>query len=389
MQWKLLGLLFTKRNVRDFIAERNPPRPENVSMVTTEVKSEEIVGVPKGRGLKDYGEQEAQVRVCYYCKARGHVIRRCFKRMKDEKRQAFGVNCVKPVSKPSIVSSAFVPVDIMGISNYALVDTGAAVSLCIPSVLPQNVNITGSSSIIKGVSGNSLNVKGKARVEAKIGGVNTHLEIQVVESMSDNTFILGRDFLERNECVIDYKRSCLTIGKNDIPLLKTYEGNRSRGDVAVICRKTVVIPPNSSKLLECHLKGKNNRIYWSTTGAVEVCDNLLKQVPLSSRDCLQNSRRGNVSVLLCNSGDLPVTVYRSKKVASFTSIHCSAVNQVHMTPGYETPAPDNKSPWGRLPGQREQSDTAARNMSSDLSSEKRWPDINRLFELLKLDELSQ
>ena len=40
----------TKQNVRDFIAEkRNPPRPEFLSVVTPDVKSEEIVGVPKAQ----------------------------------------------------------------------------------------------------------------------------------------------------------------------------------------------------------------------------------------------------------------------------------------------------------------------------------------------------
>ena len=333
-------------------------------------------------------------RRCYYCGGGNHLIRSCFKRMSDERKNVKFSNMCDTVDekigssnsmsidvpkRPTRFSTAFIPIKISDKHCYALVDTGASVSLCCKSILPSHVNISTqiNGPRIRGVSGKELNVLGQATINCDIGGKVVSMDVCVVENMFDSSFILGRDVIEKHQCVIDYRQLTFTIDNVTLPLLKTYAGKQLKSQSSLHCNRTTVIQPHSHKVIDCHMKNKSSkRLYLSMTGAVEVSKNVTDSLDVSARDSLVNSNRGKVPIVIYNVSDKPVCIYRNKKLGKFCTFHPVEMNTLNIAHNLASENLD-KAKVGSSYSAYKSSGTAR----------KRWQNnINDLFSILKIDE---
>ena len=184
---------------------------------------------------------------------------------------------------------------------------------------------------IRGVSGKDLKVLGKASINCVIGGKCVSINAHVVENLADSTFIIGRDVLEAYGCVIDYRNVTFTIDGFTLPLLKAYKENQLKYPSLLHCNRTAIIAPHSSKVLDCHMKTKSSkRLFMTMTGAIEISQDTMNSLKFSARDTLVNSNRGKVSLLVKNSTDSPVCIYRNKKLAKFSTFHPVEINSLNI-----------------------------------------------------------
>ena len=213
---------------------------------------------------------------------------------------------------------------------YGLVDSGAAISICSREILSENdiKNLDTSNKLsVRGVSGNLLNVLGSITVNCSIGEVALKIRVTVVDHMADSVFIIGRDVLEPNQCVINYRNLTLEINDHKIPLLKGYSGKRLKKSMAMHVSQTYVIPPYSTSTIKCHIKSKNkgqSKTYLTITGALSPSPSLPNHavVPHS----LLNTNRGTATIQAHNMSEFPLYIYKNSKLGTFSTFHASELN---------------------------------------------------------------
>ena len=105
-------------------------------------------------------------------------------------------------------TSAFVRIKVNDISCYALVDSGASISLCSREILGPYDYVKldlFTRNRVRGVSGNYLYVLGSLEITCSLGGFVFQTNVTVVDEMVDCVFIIGRDVLQPHECIINYQ----------------------------------------------------------------------------------------------------------------------------------------------------------------------------------------
>ena len=339
-------------------------------------------------------------RCCFYCGMENHLIKFCYKRMANEKKGGelaildHGVVTEKPKTlgvansgnNTTRFSTAFILIKISNKNCYALVDTGASVSICCKSVLPPDVELIRENCLrIRGVSGKDLKVLGKASINCVIGGKCVSINAHVVENLADSTFIIGRDVLEAYGCVIDYRNLTFTIDGFTLPLLKSYKGNQLKYPSLLHCNRTTIIAPHSSKVLDCHMKTKSSkRLFMTMTGAIEISQDTMNSLKLSARDTLVNSNRGKVSLLVENYTDNPVCIYRNKKLAKFSTFHPVEINSLNIA------AAQCYANYNESKTHGSDYSSAERPSENNHNSRSRWQNnIGDLYSLLEINELVQ
>ena len=348
---------------------------------------------------------------CYYCDKQGHLIKSCFKRMADERKSTKDVKFVNEsdsldVGRPKSISknnengskrfsTAFIPIKMSDKNCYALVDTGAAVSLCCSTLLPSDIEICRENCPkIRGVSGKELNVLGKALINCEIGGKIIPINVHVVESLADTSFILGRDVIEGHECIINYRKLTFTVDNVTLPLLKAYNGKHLKGPASLHCNRTIIIPPHSHKIVDCHMKNKSSkRLFLSMTGAIEMSQNVLSSLEINANDSLVNSNRGKVPIVLSNLSDQPVCIYRNKKLAKFCTFHPVEINTLNLANAVNNKDRGQSKVGSNYSSSNSAEMPAAHNTKiSDNTMDgarKRWQNnIDELYKILKIDELT-
>ena len=175
-----------------------------------------------------------------------------------------------------------------------LVDTGAGVSLLNKDAWDklkskQDTIFPAMSHRLVGVDGAPLNVLGSAIIPITISGLTFKHKFVIAEKITADA-ILGLDFLEANECVLNLAKGEIAIANKSIPLLAKSHNNE------VCCSKitligNVKIPPRS----EMEITG---RIHSTTEGT------WLIEQPLSSKlytnfhcqdDCESSGSNSNIA----------------------------------------------------------------------------------------------
>ena len=252
-----------------------------------------------------------------------------------------------------------------------LVDTGAVYSLCSKDVVPSDAVISPTPIQLKGVTGTPLSIVGSVTLSVRFGKVLKQVQLIVVNELSHQV-ILGRDFMSATDSEISFKNLTLTINGEELPLIKAA---RKTSKHVLLAKSTMSIKPHTVAVIKCNLvrQKHNNRkqrtqAYTSTTGIVHP---QLKNV--SSSSGFYNSKRGTLEILVCNDSESEVMVHRNTKVGTFESVSDSFVGNINncLRSHSRSKSNDNTSnvidpPTERWAGQH----------------------IDRLFKLLKLDELA-
>ncbi len=115
---------------------------------------------------------------------------------------------------------------INGVEAEMLIDTGATISIISqglissmsecsrPEVIPTNIQVFLANNA-------QLKVYGHATVEMQLGGRVTQHKIMVADIHND--VLLGLDFMDRRDCIIDIAGKSLRMGDLELPLRKTSE----------------------------------------------------------------------------------------------------------------------------------------------------------------------
>ena len=176
---------------------------------------------------------------CWHCKKPGHVRRNC-----PQLRAGNGNGDRSARHTSAVACTLTLKGAVEGYTTHMLVDTGSSVTLLHENVWKAAVRGQKQLSPAKyhavmAVNGESLVLSGQGDVLLKVGEhVGVH-SVLVVKEMTQEC-LLGTDFLERHNCVIDLGRRTLTIAGyvTPVPLFS--------GDCASTChvlvKETVVIP---------------------------------------------------------------------------------------------------------------------------------------------------
>ena len=278
----------------------------------------------------------------------------------------------------------YVPVELGGRRCYGLVDSGAGVTICDASLLPDNVELDTRNNItVQGVTGSKLNILGKFTTDISIGDFQFRTTLLVTDNMSTNLFIIGRDILQTFEGTIDFKNLVLTLGGASIQMMKPYNSPRTNakrcGSLQLRCSKTVVIEPSASAIVPAHIqtsgrKSKCHRVYFTSTGLLEP--SFTTQHSLIAPAGVANSTKGKCAFAVRNTGTEPVVLYRNARVGSFETMRDSDIWSMNTGAGR---ARDRTADVGAV---------TADIGHNDVTSHTRWTtNLADLFQILKLDDL--
>ena len=204
-------------------------------------------------------------KTCYYCKKPGHFRRDCLKLKRKLEHDAKQGNRpsksetgspIKNIKTSASVGSIhketgiFVDALVAETKVRFLVDTGASLSL-LSSAKIGDIPLTSARKLedvqqkVLDAGGNRLNTMGKGFFSVSLGNVQTDLEFVVADISVEG--ILGMDFLQKNDCVIDIVKRKLIL-KEDIAVPLEFLG--SFGCFRVISTDTTSIPPQSEVLIK-------------------------------------------------------------------------------------------------------------------------------------------
>ena len=136
-----------------------------------------------------------------------------------------------------------------------IVDTGAGITLLRRDVWKGDLNgklLPWYGCKLVGANGGTLNVVGMVRaMQLGLGGKMFAVDTVIVESLTSEG-ILGLDFLEKYECIIDAANGVLTLGDSGLHI-QLQKATRSKSTepalpVHVCLDDTIVIPPRSEVL---------------------------------------------------------------------------------------------------------------------------------------------
>ena len=223
-------------------------------------------------------------------------------------------------------------------------------------------------------------------IEISIGDFFENVHVYVVEEMADNVFILGRDILDKFQCVIDYKTLSFTINNCTLPLMKPTNSSQIKPPIGLYCAKTIIIPPLSSGLIKGYLKSnskKSKRFFMSVTGVSDV----YPKSGLHTSSGLANCSRGKTSIAVKNITNIPLIIYRNSKIGNFHPLHSLEINSLNYD--YIENEPLNKVDENCVPHPPEKYKTKPVENKIPIAEHHRWVhNIDDLYRILKLDELN-
>ena len=203
--------------------------------------------------------------------------------------------------------------------SSCLLDSGAAVSVVRYSALLDLVkgNIRSSNALVVGANGTPLDVMGMSTLNVRLGSFLDEHEFIVVKELTVEC-LLGADFMEKNDVLIDCRRKCLKLGSNDVevPFIDSNSsGNNRMEDSLVTVSQTVQIPANSVLLLNARVKGD-----FGEFGEGLIEDEKMEGKPnnvLVARSLCVLNDKCEITVQVMNVGPMPVTLYKGTRIANF------------------------------------------------------------------------
>ena len=175
------------------------------------------------------GQRSPRSVTCWNCGRRGHVSRECYKKQRhQEKLQTLRAVSQRPEGNEnkaqligiSTLSHTFTVTGQLGQGTASLiVDTGAGITLLRRDVWKGDLNgklLPWYGCKLVGANGGTLNVVGMVRaMQLGLGGKMFAVDTVIVESLTSEG-ILGLDFLEKYECIIDAANGVLTLGDSGL-----------------------------------------------------------------------------------------------------------------------------------------------------------------------------
>ena len=143
------------------------------------------------------------------------------------------------------------------------IDTGSNISIVRPDVLPES-EIQPINQCIRTVTGEKAPIRGKGNLRLRIGSTEIVHPIRIgsteivhptwIADIQDEC-ILGLDFLEPHECLVNLRNGTLQVGEEEIPLQKPAVVTTLTPCRAVL-ETTVILPPQSECVVPAKMDGQ-------------------------------------------------------------------------------------------------------------------------------------
>ena len=262
----------------------------------------------------------------------------------------------RSISAESYVQLHFTDTREVNLNIFALVDSGASVSIINRNLLDHvRYKLEPCNMQLNGVSGSTLKVLGKTRLPFTIGSCTIEHEFIVVDSMME-TLILGRDIFRDHNCIINYSKLTFSIHDSEVPLLKISKSNAKNktAPLSVKAKSSMVIKPNTSKFVPVSLHSKKGKTFLSISGIFEGHSQLNRK-SIQVAPSLTNFSKGTAYIEVANTLDHDIYVYKNQKMGSLSLCSKEAVlsNNVasteHCDPNQPTPGTSTEQhpkKWG-------------------------------------------
>ena len=171
--------------------------------------------------------------VCWRCREEGHIARDCSE-SKRQQQVGGAVNTVVTAQEDAAIITAVKSLEAPGLDCHIygsvneekvsfMVDTGADVTLLSSKIWDQlkekpELERFVTAQRIVGVQGSSLQVRGTAEVQIGLETERFNAKVVIVEKLTTQEAILGKDFLKQNSCVIDVGKGTLYLANRGITL---------------------------------------------------------------------------------------------------------------------------------------------------------------------------
>jgi len=161
---------------------------------------------------------------CYGCGRSGHIRRNCpeAKQMSDVTRHNHYERPQAPPApyKVSTVGEKlfkYIEITLNNVSACALIDTAAAAVTVVSESVYRS---SGQAKLLEcplnakfvEAGGGPLSMIGMTKVNIEIGSIWTYLMVYVCSNLSEKC-ILGLDFLQKHNCIVDYEKKTLGYAK--------------------------------------------------------------------------------------------------------------------------------------------------------------------------------
>ena len=135
------------------------------------------------------------------------------------------------------------------------IDTGSNISIVRPDVLPEKKQseIQPVNQCIRTVTGEKAPIRGKSNFRLRIGSTEI-VHTTWIADIQDEC-ILGLDFLEPHECLVNLRNGTLQMGEEEIPLQKPAVVTTLTSCRAVL-ETTVILPPQSECVVPAKMDGQ-------------------------------------------------------------------------------------------------------------------------------------
>ena len=196
-----------------------------------------------------------------------------------------------------------------------LIDCGATTSLLSEKSLkkfdPKNIfHVRPQLNVLKTVNGEAMRVVGNVDLLVPIGNECFDVSFVVCDIEADG--ILGQDFLRANVDSINYKRSCLMMGGDVVPL---WTGGQALHICRVELQQTVEIPANSMMMVPIKIPQKE---HLSELGLVEPSFHLMATKEISLMGGVVSISSDPVMTVL-NYGNSSVRLYKNTNLGTCES----------------------------------------------------------------------
>ena len=253
---------------------------------------------------------------CWNCGRYGHFQRDC---RTEKQSNVQSVSCHK-------MGTMVVKGAVNNIPTDMLVDTGSAITLLRQDVWSQAASpkLEDPERRVITANGEDLHILGQANVCISVGSVTVNYPVLVTSNLTQPC-LLGADFLNEQQCLVDLYGRVLKIGKDEVPLLSTADSLTS-----VIChlaaRETLTIPGEHQIQLPVYSLDKS--LDQKIIGMIEPLNQFVENTHLFIARSLSACVKGCTSVCVLNLSSAPVTVHRDEKVATFSVGAVCSVDEV-------------------------------------------------------------
>ena len=139
------------------------------------------------------------------------------------------------------------------------IDTGSNVTIVRPDILQASGSrVEAIVGQIRTVTGEMTPIQAKGLIELSIGNLKTQHEIWVADVYDE--CILGMDFLQKHECLIDLKKKILQVRNEEIPLIKCRRSTMP-SCCQVVSKTAVTLLPQSQVVIPAKVQDTKPKVF--------------------------------------------------------------------------------------------------------------------------------